>query len=429
MEDIRRQTRSRGNAEKRAERIILSDFSPPGLSPRLRVSAVALVVLFLTAPIALAQLRPLTTNHYRIQTDVDSFLADDLSHRMDAMYDEYSRRLVDFSPNQGGRLFDVYIFQKHGEYVNFTNNRAPNTGGVFISGKALAAFLEGQGRDQLRRTLQHEAFHQFAYSAIGPKLPVWLNEGLAQIFEEGIYNGQSFRIGEVPPRRVRQLNDDISSGQLFEFRSFMNQTDKQWAEHMVDREYGARQYNQAWAMAHYLIFSNDALGKPQLRARLINMLREIHNGKDGHEAFVDCFSDNIESFQKMFIDFAHQLQPTPIATYIEHQDILADMMVELSSRGQKFSDIESLRSAVDKGRYQVVYTRGQMRWKSDSDPNLYFRDLQGRDFNGGDLFLRYRSGAPLPDLVSRPLDGLQLHTSFIQAGDKIDHELIVEPPG
>ena len=390
---------------------------------------VTLLSLFLIPLPAHAQLRPLTTNHYRIQTDVDPFLADDLGHRMDAMFDEYSRRLVDFSPQEGNRLFDVYIFEHHGQYLNYTNNRFPNTGGVFISGKALAAFLEGQGRDQLRRTLQHEAFHQFAYTAVGPKLPVWLNEGLAQIFEEGIYNGQSFRIGEVPPRRVRQLNDDIRDRQLFDFRSFMAQTDKQWFENMADREHGARQYNQAWAMTHYLIFSPDALGRPQLRARLINMLREIHDGKDGSQAFVDCFSDNISSFQQMFLDFSRQLQATPIATYIEHQDILADMMVELASHGQNFSDIESLRRAINRGRYQVIYSRGQMRWKSDADANLYFRDLDGHDFSSGDLYLQYRNGAPLPDLISRPMSGLQLHTSFMQVGEKIDHEIIVERPG
>ena len=47
-------------------------------------------------------------------------------------------------------------------------------GGMFLPGRnLLAAFLEGQGRQQLRRTLQHEAFHQFAYNAISPDLPIW----------------------------------------------------------------------------------------------------------------------------------------------------------------------------------------------------------------------------------------------------------------
>ena len=393
------------------------------------VAAILFLCIFQFAPSTFAQLRSLTTNHYHIQTDVDTFLADDLSHRMDVMYDEYARRLADFSAQQDNRLFDVYIFQHHGQYLNYTNNRFPNTGGVFISGKALAAFLDGQGRDQLRRTLQHEAFHQFAWSAIGPKLPVWLNEGLAQIFEEGIYNGESFRIGEVPPRRIRQLQDDIRDHQLFEFRSFMGQTDKQWAENLVDRDRGARQYNQAWAMAQFLIFDEEAPGRFRFRSRLIDMLKLIHDGKNGSDAFVESFSDNIPGFQQMFLDYARQLQPTPIATYIEHQDILADMVIELKSRGQTFSDIASLRREIYRGHYQVIYTRGGIKWTSETNPSLYFHDLEGRELDSDRLYFDAHTGAPLPDIISRPMDGLQLHTRFTQTGDKIEHEILVEPVG
>src|SRR2546423_868648 len=41
-------------------------------------------------------LRLLHSAHYRIYTDLDAPLAEDLSRRMDAMYEEYSRRLADF---------------------------------------------------------------------------------------------------------------------------------------------------------------------------------------------------------------------------------------------------------------------------------------------------------------------------------------------
>src|SRR5690349_3900844 len=108
-------------------------------------------------------LHVLRSDHYRIYTDLDAALADDLSRRMDAMYDEYSRRLVDFHGGGEEKQFDVYLFNRRIDYMKFTDNRFPNTAGLFISGRdVLAAFLEGQGRDALRRTLQHEAFHQFA---------------------------------------------------------------------------------------------------------------------------------------------------------------------------------------------------------------------------------------------------------------------------
>ena len=404
--------------------------SPPGPHsvPSCLRAFVPLLIILLASSTS-ADLRTYTTNHYRIQTDVDPVLADDLAHRMDAMYDEYARRLADFSSQQGNRLFDVYIFQHHGEYINFTNNRFPNTGGVFMSGKALAAFLEGQGRDQLRRTLQHEAFHQFAFTAVGPKLPVWINEGLAQIFEEGIYNGKTFQIGEIPPRRVRQLQHDIDDRNLFDFQSFLSMSDKQWAENLAaNKELGGRQYNQAWAMAHYLIFSDDAMGPPQFRRRLIDMLKRVHNGENGTDAFVSAFSDNYAGFQQMFLNYARRMKPTPVATYIENQDILADMMIELNSRGQRFNTIPNLRRALIRGRYQVIYTRGGLQWKSSADPNEYFRDLEGNDLGGDQLYLEQRNGAPLPDIISRPMPGLQLHTRFSQTGDKIEHEIVVETP-
>jgi hypothetical protein len=405
----------------------LITFSSLRLPRRLGASAVAFLFLFITASTS-AQLRTYTTNHYHIQTDVDAFFAEDLCHRMDAMYDEYSRRLVDFNPQAGNRLFDVYIFLHHGQYLNFTNNRFPNTGGVFIAGKALAAFQEGQGRDQLRRTLQHEAFHQFAYSAIGPKLPVWLNEGLAQIFEEGIYNGTSFRIGEVPPRRVRQLQDDIDAHQLFDFKEFLALTDKQWADNLADKDRGAREYNQAWAMAHYLIFSDDATGKPHFRARLIDMLKKIHDGKDGETAFVESFSDNYAGFQQMFLDYARTMQPTPIATYIEHQDVLSDMLIEMNTRGQRYRDMEDFQREMERGRYRITYTRGPIKWKSNPDISVYFRDLDGHEFGPGELYFDIRNDAPLPDIICRPMNGLQLHTRFTQGKEKIEHEVVVEAP-
>jgi hypothetical protein len=420
------QPRRHGDPEKKRGEDNFKLISPC-LSPRLCVSALAFIFLFL-AQIVSAELRPLTTNHYRIQTDVESSLADDLARRMDGMYDEYSRRLVDFSPQEGNRLFDVYIFQHRGQYLNFTNNRAPNTGGVFMANKALAAFLEGQGRDQLRRTLQHEAFHQFAFSAIGPKLPVWLNEGLAQIFEEGIYDGRNFRIGEIPPRRVRQLQDDIAKRRLFEFRSFMGLSDKQWADNLVDRDRGAVEYNQAWAMAYYLIYAEESPGRPRFRSRLIDMLKLIHEGKDGSDAFVEAFSHNIPGFQQMFSEYARQMQPTPLATSIENQDILADMMIELQAHGRRFSDIGSFRNEIERYQMRITYTRGSLQWSSENNPGRYFHDAEGRDMTGDRLFFATRSGAPLPDLVSGPTDTLQLRTRFTEGKEKVEHEILVEAP-
>src|SRR4051794_7370016 len=103
-----------------------------------------LFVLLFTGSAAQAQLQATTTEHYRIHTDLDARLADDLSRRMEAMYAQYSLRLADFGPHEKTR-FKIFLFAKKADYLTLTGNAVPNTGGVFIPSRSvLAAYLENQ---------------------------------------------------------------------------------------------------------------------------------------------------------------------------------------------------------------------------------------------------------------------------------------------
>ncbi len=206
-------------------------------------------------------------------------------------------------------------------------------------------------------------------------------------------------------------------------------SDADWHKNMANHDLGTTQYNQAWAMTHYLIFAEDSPGSPRFRSRLIDMLKLVHAGKNGHDAFVEAFSNNIEGFQQMFTGYARQLQATPAALYLEHQDILADMMIDLKARGKMFKEMANLKHEILRGRYQIDYTLDLLKWTSSSDPGVYFQDLDGHELDNDHLYLQVRNGAPLPDIISRPIDGLQLHTRFSQLGEKIIHETIVESPG
>ncbi len=373
-------------------------------------------------------MRQREVNHYIVHTDVEADLARDLAIRLDAMYDEYARRLVEFAPPLGGPKFEVYIFSRRADYLKFTGNRFPNTGGMFMSGRnTLAAVLEGQGRDGVRRTLQHEAFHQFAFTAIGPNLPIWLNEGLAQVFEEGIFNGQKFWLGQIPPRRVRQLQSDMSARRLVDFQTFLNMTDDQWNNNLADKIKATTQYNQAWAMTQFLVFATDGDGSFRYRGRLIDMLRAIHTGTAGSPAFIGAFGTNIPAFQQRFVEYARELTATPEATCIEHQDVLADMLTELRSRGQQFNSVDVFRKAIIEGGYRIEYTKGQVRWSTERDAQVYFSDLDGRPFDSSRMYFESRWGAPIPDLVTRPLPGMRLRAKFSGDIAKCEHEILVEP--
>jgi hypothetical protein len=135
-----------------------------------RLLGLVCVLLMIWSPDAWAgqaELRVVRSKHYLIHSDLDDALLFELGSRMDAMYDEYSRRMSDFDLHEERKPLDAYLFNRKSDYTTFTDSKYLHTGGVFMAGKnQLAAYLEGQ-RDTLRRTLQHEAFHQFAYKALG----------------------------------------------------------------------------------------------------------------------------------------------------------------------------------------------------------------------------------------------------------------------
>jgi hypothetical protein len=392
--------------------------------------ALVLVLCLAIVPSARGELREINTRHYRLHTDLDDALAQNLGQLLDSMYDEYAQRLAVISGGAAIPRLEVYLFRTQKEYLKFSHGRLRNTGGVFVPDQnLLAAYVEIQGRDGIHRTLQHEAFHQFAFNAISTELPIWLNEGLAQFFEEGLWNGDGFLLGEVPPRRIRKLQLDLKNDRTIPFPTLLSMTGKEWSQRLwSSRTEGATQYSQSWAMVHFLAMSKDSEGEYLYRGRLLKMLRLLHEGKNGEEAFRLAFGSNIEGFERKFIEYAKALRPTPEATLIEHQDVLADLLADFNRDGKRFDDAETFRKFVVAGRFHLHYTHDDLEWDTDKNMNKYFSDLKGTLFPPDQLYFSLRSGSPIPDIVCRCGDLLQLRTRFYD-GDRtvVDHELTIEP--
>jgi hypothetical protein len=374
-------------------------------------------------------LRLLHGEHYRIHTDLDRALAEDLAKRMDAMYEEYSRRLAStFDVDHAGDKADVYLFAKRQSYLDFTNNKMSNAGGIAMpESRTVASEVEHNGRDGLRRCLQHEAFHLFAHEVIHPDMPPWLNEGLAVMFEEGIWTGRMFILGQVPPWRVRQLQQDINSGRLIDFETMLNLELQEWNQTLdADKKLGSLNYNQAWAMCHFLVYATEN-GQPKYRARFLDLLQRIKSGTKPMAAFKQSFSANIPGFQARFVQWAKQLKATPEAAIIERQTTLADMLVRFRQQGKSFDSLEDFKTTLVKGSYQMQYMRNDVKWTSDPDPRVYFRTLDGRSYNTDEMYFDTRSGAPISDLVCSPVGQLKLRTRFYDLPKgSIEHETLVE---
>src|SRR5687768_2636457 len=299
----------------------------------LTVILLLTVVVAASAGAARSNWRRFNSRHYHVHTDIDSPLAEELVVRLDGMYDEYARRLSGFGagPGNDAARSEVHLFARKHDFLEFTRNTHPNSTGIFAPGAdRLAAYLDS--RASLRRTLQHEGFHQFAYHAISPELPTWLNEGMAVYFEEALWTGKSFLVGQVTPDRLKRLQADVRNDRLIPFRELLALTQEQWNEKAAaDPERSVTQYNQSWAMVHFLVHGRNG-GEPY-RPRLLHLLKLIQQGKPAGDAFTEAFSPNVEGFQSRFVEFASQLTATEEATMLERQEILAQMLELLHARG------------------------------------------------------------------------------------------------
>jgi hypothetical protein len=405
------------------------------------VGAPGVILITLTALVALPAMPALATQpgdlpvtrtrYYRIHSELDPAFTQDIARRMDGMYAEYCRRLASFENDKPAAEMEVYLFKKQADYLRFLGQPLQNSGGVFMPGRnTLAAFVEVQGRDGLRRTLQHEAFHQFAYLMISHELPAWLNEGLAEVFGEAIWTGDGFLLGQVPPRRVRQMQHDIENRRLIHFDRLMSMPQSEWnaALAATEREAAEIEYNQSWAMVHFLVQAKDATGRERYRSRLIQMLKLLHDGKDGRKAFEQAFSANTRGFEERFVEYVRTLTATPEASMIARQHELANALVDCHSRGVRFTQVADFRQAFFRAERQGA-TGQEKTGETTGEPGakLLFADPTGRLLDANELYFSSRTGAPLPDLVCHASDKLQLRTRFLQLSDRrLEYEVLVE---
>lgn len=117
---------------------------------------------------------------------------------------------------------------------------------------------------QMFAQLYHEAFHawidNFVYARDRQRVPRWLNEGLAQVFESGKIDGQTLRLDAPAPARLTFLQNDLKKSPL-PLADFLSRENAPFLEgHTRDSQQSAeRTYAYAWGIAWYLAFHEQKL--------------------------------------------------------------------------------------------------------------------------------------------------------------------------
>lgn len=162
---------------------------------------------------------------------------------------------------------------------------------------------------QLFRTLYHEAFHaylaNFVYSSSEAAVPLWLNEGLAQVFETAFVEAGELRVGHADKVRLGRVQEALKDDKVLPLIDLLRSGPKQFVVlHAGDEAMSDRHYLAAWALAFYLTFERKLLGTPAMD-EYVTALRRRANPV---AAFADLTGQRLSDFEKDFHAYLPRLR-------------------------------------------------------------------------------------------------------------------------
>jgi hypothetical protein len=326
---------------------------------------------------ARAQLKAHATRYYVIYTDLDANSTREAVARMTAMAEEYHRRTRGFAGVIRKRM-GFYLFSKEKDYYDAGATRG--SAGIYDAGRGVLLAVANYGTsDRLWHVVQHEGFHQFIDKVIGGDLPIWVNEGMAEYFAHGVWTGDGFVTGVIPPYRLKRLQGHIRADRIVPFAEMLTMTHKDWSEDVRDyhgpngkgaragkaaqasgvsapagagaEEHTAAQarvnYDQAWSMVHFLVQAENG----KYRKAFSAMIKDVSRKRDWKASFEDRFGPNIEAFEKRYRDWWLARGPNPTEDlYIQAVvQTMTSFLARATAQGQKFASADALLREARRG--------------------------------------------------------------------------------
>ena len=185
------------------------------------------------------------SEHYVVRSDMGKRVCVDAASVLESSYERFSNRLGE--ADMGDEPFRVYLFAGEAGYHRYARGilggTPENTAGVYSPALGQLLIWNVPERSEMMQTVRHEGFHQYFDRLVGDS-PRWLNEGLAEYYENADFTkGRSRQI--LPhPEHLRTL--EARDWKLVELEEFVRQ------EPEVFYGDAAGNYAQAWLLVHYL---------------------------------------------------------------------------------------------------------------------------------------------------------------------------------
>lgn len=146
--------------------------------------------------------------------------------------------------------------------------------------------------------LYHEAFHayleNFVFPAADFDVPRWLNEGLAQVFEEGILEAGTLRLDIPSQKRLQALQKDLREQDRLPLAELLNSEPRRFLVAHEDQALASeRLYLYSWGLAHYLVIREPVL-QGKVLAKYVEKSQAAHSPQRRFEEMVGQPLDEFE---------------------------------------------------------------------------------------------------------------------------------------
>jgi len=383
---------------------IITRLTGPGATRWLIAGAVALLCL-IAVTAAAQDLKTYQSRHYLIHTSLKPEEVRAFGKHMDTVFVQFQDRFREFQSRSIPQM-PLYLLRTENEYQKFMRSQdinASNTGGMFFyspKSQGLATWVQGRSRSQAFQVLQHEGFHQFAFNYLGQELPVWMNEGLAQYFEDAIIVGDHMTTGHANARRVAQVQHALENKSQIDFAELIGLSTEDWNNNLRgDPDKAAMMYAQAWSVTFFLIHGEDERYQPNFA----RYLQKVSEGQESRLAFREAFgTSDMTPLARRWENFAIKQTPDPINTAASRMEFLGEALRFMQQKGEKTPrTLGLLRTALRSRNFVLTRnSHGLTTEMSATDPDLY--RYQRRNGSTGLFRLLEPARDDLPPRITAP---------------------------
>jgi hypothetical protein len=310
------------------------------------------------------------TPHYVVRTDMGAEVGQLIASHQEVLFAELYRRMAGTRTGLVAmQRAGILVVGSKAKYLALEGPDAKGLQGQYSPAKnQISGWGSKDELDDLLETFRHEGTHQFVAQFIGPKCPVWLNEGLAEYFKNAQFSGGELTVGQAPLFIVNDLKRALAANRLLPVQQMLSMSADTWNKTTHNQTPDAySQYQEAWVMVHFLQHGDGG----KYRGPFLQYIYYLARERDAGDAWQKAFGGDVAGLEKRLCEYLRNLKPAGGLGCRVNMSLLGLILLNLHAARQDPPDIATLRQWMIDGQLPSwTFTTASGLKISTADPEV-----------------------------------------------------------